>query len=102
MALMHSTSSSGQSLIPLAFAPKKVHRSFFTEIFSLQTDDRGVAELQQGGAIYLLGVIFFKLDGRLPLAHAIWHLHVVAASTIHYWAVANYLIGPQSSLKMSD
>ncbi len=75
--------------------------SFVRPIFILQTDDTGLSELQQGGAIYLLGVIFFKLDGRLPLAHAIWHLHVVAASTIHYWAVAQYLIGPDSIEEMA-
>ena len=61
---------------------------------NFQVDDNGVAELKQGGAIYLIGVVFFKLDGRLPLAHAIWHLHVVIASMIHYSAVAHYLIGP--------
>jgi monocyte-to-macrophage differentiation protein len=59
-------------------------------------DDSGWAELRQGGAVYLLGVIFFKLDGRLPLAHAIWHLHVVIGAMIHYWAVAQYLFGPNS------
>ena len=62
----------------------------------MQIEDAGVAELQQGGVIYLLGVVFFKLDGRLPLAHAIWHIHVVVGSMIHYWAVSDYLIGPQS------
>jgi hypothetical protein len=25
--------------------------------------------LQHGGAIYLIGVVFFKLDGRLPLVN---------------------------------
>jgi len=70
-------------------------------------DDNGVAELKQGGAIYLIGVVFFKLDGRLPLAHAIWHLHVVIASMIHYWAVAEYLIpgieiGPQPMASVTD
>ena len=64
--------------------------------FYLQTEDSGITELQMGGIIYMLGVVFFKLDGRLPLAHAIWHLHVVVGSMIHYWAVAQYLIGPNS------
>ena len=83
-----------------AVAATKVHHVIFATTihshFFFQTDDTGVAELQQGGAIYLLGVIFFKLDGRLPLAHAIWHLHVVVGSMIHYRAVAKYLIGPHS------
>ena len=67
-------------------------RIYFYFFPNFQVDDNGVAELKQGGAIYLIGVVFFKLDGRLPLAHAIWHLHVVIASMIHYWAVAEYLI----------
>ena len=29
-----------------------------------------MAELQHGGAIYLIGVVFFKLDGRLPLVNS--------------------------------
>ena len=86
----------GQSVVLLA-AATKVHSFLqqFIPIFLLQTDDTGVAELQQGGVIYLLGVVFFKLDGRLPLAHAIWHLHVVVASMIHYHAVDKYLISPE-------
>ena len=81
----------------LLAAATKVHSFLqqFIPIFLLQTDDTGVAELQQGGVIYLLGVVFFKLDGRLPLAHAIWHLHVVVASMIHYHAVDKYLISPE-------
>jgi len=57
-------------------------------------DPSGVWELKVGGAIYLVGVVFFKLDGRLPCAHAIWHLHVVAGSYVHYTAVSAYLAPP--------
>jgi len=61
------------------------------------TDPAGVWELKVGGAIYLVGVVFFKMDGRLPMAHAIWHLHVVAGSYVHYTAVAAYLAPPPPS-----
>ncbi|KAG0725822.1 Monocyte to macrophage differentiation factor 2 [Chionoecetes opilio] len=60
-------------------------------------DHSGLAELKLGGAIYVMGVVFFKLDGRVPLAHAIWHLFVVLASFIHYYAVLTYLIMPQAN-----
>ena len=57
-----------------------------------QVDDEGLTELKLGGVIYLVGVVFFKLDGRVPFAHAIWHLHVVVASRIHYDAAIRYLV----------
>jgi len=56
------------------------------------TDLSGLEELKLGGIVYLIGVIFFKLDGRLPMAHAIWHLFVVFAAKIHFDAVDKYLI----------
>jgi hypothetical protein len=42
----------------------------FSMLNSFQKEDTGVAELQHGGAIYLIGVVFFKLDGRLPLVNS--------------------------------
>ena len=58
-------------------------------------DTSGVTELQYGGIAYLTGVIFFKLDGIVPFAHAIWHLHVVIGSLFHYYAVAKYLFNSE-------
>nr|SVE90840.1 EOG090X0FVK [Daphnia sinensis]SVE92089.1 EOG090X0FVK [Daphnia sinensis] len=54
---------------------------------------QGVWELKLGGACYIIGLIFFKADGRIPLAHAIWHIHVALGASIHYYAVFSYLIG---------
>nr|CAG4642122.1 EOG090X0FVK [Eurycercus lamellatus] len=54
---------------------------------------QGIWELKLGGVFYIIGLIFFKLDGRVPLAHAIWHLHVALGASIHYYAVYTYLMG---------
>ncbi|GLH06564.1 hypothetical protein R5R35_002798 [Gryllus longicercus] len=51
----------------------------------------GLTELKIGGIIYVLGVFFFKADGKIPCAHAIWHLFVVMAASVHYYAILNYL-----------
>lgn len=51
----------------------------------------GMNELKTGGLIYLLGICFFKADGSVPFAHAIWHLFVVMASGWHYYAILYYL-----------
>ncbi|KAL0279279.1 UNVERIFIED_CONTAM: hypothetical protein PYX00_000874 [Menopon gallinae] len=55
------------------------------------TDFSGLVEIQAGGLIYGIGIIFFKSDGTIPCAHAIWHLFVAAAAGIHYNAILNHL-----------
>jgi monocyte-to-macrophage differentiation protein len=55
-------------------------------------DVSGLNELAMGGALYVVGVFFFKSDGIIPFAHAIWHLFVCMGATIHYYAVFNYLL----------
>lgn len=54
-----------------------------------------MTELKLGGFLYVLGVIFFKSDGTIPCAHAIWHLFVVMAAGVHYYAILNYLFPVQ-------
>ena len=67
-------------------------------------DSSGIQHVIEGGGIYVLGVVFFKMDGFLPFAHAIWHLFVVLGAWWHFLAVANYLYlnTPESSGEIGE
>ena len=47
-----------------------------------------------GGIIYTAGTWFYYRDYR-KYNHTIWHLMVLAASSIHYYAIWNYFIAGQ-------
>lgn len=51
----------------------------------------GMTELKLGGLLYIVGLGFFKSDGIFPFAHAIWHLFVVLAASVHYFAILSHL-----------
>ena len=40
-----------------------------------------------GGACYMLGLVFFMRDHRVPYAHAAWHVLVMAGSAFHFYAI---------------
>ena len=46
--------------------------------------------LALGGLAYTLGVVFYVWK-RLPYSHAIWHLFVIAGSTMHFFSVLHTL-----------
>ena len=49
-------------------------------------------EVAVGGFFFLSGIIFFKLDGTLPFAHAIWHIFVFLGTYYHSRALVDLLI----------
>uniref|UniRef100_F7F802 Monocyte to macrophage differentiation associated 2 n=1 Tax=Monodelphis domestica TaxID=13616 RepID=F7F802_MONDO len=55
-------------------------------ILSMPNTD-GILELMTGGVFYCFGMVFFKSDGRIPFAHAIWHLFVAFGAGTHYYAI---------------
>jgi hemolysin III len=51
----------------------------------------GLALILAGGLAYTGGVAFYAWR-RLPYHHAIWHLFVLAGSTLHYFAILFYVL----------
>ena len=45
-----------------------------------------------GGLVYMAGIFFYKAEGRIPYAHFIWHLFVMAGALIHYLAMVWYVL----------
>ncbi|TRY95740.1 hypothetical protein DNTS_022137 [Danionella cerebrum] len=60
-------------------------------VVTSMSNTEGLYELAFGGFVYCLGVVFFKSDGVIPFAHAIWHIFVAMAAAIHYYAIWKYL-----------
>nr|KAF6349413.1 monocyte to macrophage differentiation associated 2 [Myotis myotis] len=70
---------------------------FFPAVVILSMPNtEGLWELVAGGAFYCLGTAFFKSDGRVPFAHAIWHLFVAFGAGTHYYAIWRYLYLPST------
>lgn len=44
-----------------------------------------------GGLCYTFGTLFLIFDSRVPHFHAVWHLFVMAGSTLHYLVTLDYV-----------
>lgn len=51
----------------------------------------GFASLVIGGLVYMVGIVFYKSEERVPYAHLIWHLFVMAGCAIHYYMIVRYV-----------
>lgn len=45
-----------------------------------------------GGATYIVGIAFFILGERRPIYHCVWHLFVVLAASLHWFAIFFYVV----------
>jgi len=45
-----------------------------------------------GGLCYTVGTIFLTFDRKALFLHAIWHICVIAGSTVHYFAILHYAL----------
>ena len=48
--------------------------------------------LLSGGIIYTIGIFFYLLDTKIKYFHFIWHLFVIAGSTLHYIMILKHVI----------
>ena len=51
----------------------------------------GTVGMVAGGLFYTVGVVFYVLDKRVPLAHGIFHLFVLAGSISHFLTIFLYV-----------
>lgn len=50
-----------------------------------------MAWIVAGGAVYTIGTYFLLNDQRTSFHHAIWHLFVLVASAMHFFAIAGFV-----------
>lgn len=54
-------------------------------------DLKGILLLAGGGAMYTLGIIFYK-NKKLEYTHFIWHIFVLCGSILHYFFIFEYCL----------
>ncbi|XP_012566595.1 monocyte to macrophage differentiation factor isoform X1 [Hydra vulgaris] len=64
---------------------------FFPAALLAKLSTKGFFELAFGGLLYVIGVFFFKSDGKIPFAHAVWHIFSLTAAWIHHFAIWTHL-----------
>jgi len=62
----------------------------YNELFSLP--EKALYMLALGGGTYIGGIVFFVLGEVKPIFHVVWHMFVVLAATIHWFAIYFYIL----------
>lgn len=44
-----------------------------------------------GGFIYMIGILFYKAEGKVPYAHLFWHLFVMGGAFLHYIVMIRFV-----------
>ena len=66
-----------------------------------QVSATGVTLLLAGGAAYTVGAAMFLLSSRLPLAHLVWRLFVMAGSGLHFFATLSQVRSAEEWLRLA-
>lgn len=59
---------------------------------AVSVPEAGYQWMLAGGVAYTLGVGFWLLDRRWPLAHTLWHLFVMIGSALHFGGVFFHVV----------
>jgi hypothetical protein len=63
------------------------------DILVAELSRQALVLLMAGGLVYLIGILFFLLGNEYkPIFHVIWHLFVIVAATIHWFAVYFFVL----------
>jgi hemolysin III len=49
-------------------------------------------DMLAGGVVYTIGVLVLMNDGKAKYLHAVWHICVVSAATVHYLGIMAYVV----------
>ncbi len=44
-----------------------------------------------GGLVYMVGIMFYKAEGKIPYAHLFWHLFVMVGALLHYIVMVRFV-----------
>ena len=44
-----------------------------------------------GGFVYMIGILFYKAEGKVPYAHLFWHLFVMGGAFLHYIVMIRFV-----------